>query len=523
MKITRASMLFFLVMMPGLLLLASCGGGGGGGGGVTSPVGTGSVGVVLTDKPAELDEVEEILISITGVELLGADDGNKTTLYSGPARGPFDLLELEDESRLLTFDDDVPSGTYCKIRLTLSDLTLVFNNGDPDFHPKLPGNNKLDLEARSCFHVAPGSSVYLQLDMDAKSIHVVQTGNGKRKYNFRPVVFIDVMDADFDSKLVRLENGVIRDIDSVNGTLLLCDFDYDSDREKDDDYDDDDDYDERHTHNDADDCVTIAIKDTAAFDNIANDGINTTSGGDAIPLDELLVPERVGTRPVTVVGYMRNHDEVEHHDDDDDDDNDHHHPRLEALVVELGRFLSLDGNVARDASDIRFNMDVAPGQVVSPDDELPVKLQETTRLVNGTRIMNPLGDPLKTSDIIVPRAVLVDGVLAVSSVDPDYLNSALVIVDTTDTGDAADVARGIIAEDPDTDGLRLKADDFPCERMLDAVYDVDYGTVMTVYVATSGGSFWSDSSYLERGQEIDISGNCSGTTLVADAIIVLED
>jgi hypothetical protein len=117
----------------------------------------------------------------------------------------------------------------------------------------------------------------------------------------------------------------------------------------------------------------------------------------------------------------------------------------------------------------------------------------------------------------------VDGVLAVSSVDPDYLNSALVIVDTTDTGDAADVARGIIAEDPDTDGLRLKADDFPCERMLDAVYDVDYGTVMTVYVATSGGSFWSDSSYLERGQEIDISGNCSGTTLVADAIIVLED
>ena len=569
MKTTRASILFYLTMISGVLLLASCGGGGGSGSGsAVSSVETGSVGVVLTDKPAELSDIDEILISINRVELLGGNDDNKATLYSGPARGPFDLLELEDESRLLTFADDVPSGTYCKIRLTLSNLTLVFNNGEPDFHPKLPGNNKLDLNARDCFYVAPGKSVYLQLDMDARSIHVVQTGNGKRKYNFRPVVFIDVMDADFDSKLVRLEEGVIRDIDTVNGTLLLCDFDYG------------DDYDERNSDDGSDDCVTIAIKDTAAFDNIDDDGINVTSGGDAIPLDELLVPERIGTYPVTVVGHMRNHDYDDHdgddghHDDDYDHDNDdghhdddydhdgddghhdddyddgrdndrdgddgdgdgdhdnhadhdddyHHHryPRLEALVVELGSFLSLDGKVASGASDIRFNMDVAPGQEISPDDELPVKLQETTPLVNGTRIMNPLGDPLKTSDIIVPRPVLVDGVLAISSTDPDYLNSALVIVDTTGSDDADDVAEGIIAETSES-GLRLKADSFPCEDMLDAIYDVDYTPSTTVWVATSRGGYWSDTDYLQPRQEVDISGTCNGTVLEADVIIVREN
>lgn len=503
------SLYFKLALMSGLLLLASCGGGGGGGGGST-PVGTGSVGVVLTDKPAELSEVDKILISITGVELLGADDGNRTTLYSGPARGPFDLLELEDESRLLTFDDDVPSGSYCKIRLTLSDLTLVFNNGDPDFHPHLPGNNKLDLNARECFHVAPGSSVYLQLDMDAKSIHVVQTGNGKR-YNFRPVVFIDVMDAGFDSKLVRLEDGTIRYVDSENGTLLLCDFDY-GDR-----------YDERTIDDGSDDCVIIAVDPdaTAAFDNVPNDGINTTSGGDAIPLAELLLPERIGTQPVTVVGRLRNHPEVEHHDDDDDADR-HHYPKLEALVVELGNFLSLDGNVANDASNIRFNMNVAPGQVVSPDAELPVALQATVPPVNGTRIMTPSGDPLASSDITVPRDVVVDGVLALSSTGPDYLNSALVIVDTSDNSGSNDVAHGYVAE-TSADGLRLKADDFPCEAVLDAIYDVGYLASTTVYVATSSGGFWSDTGYLQPRQEVDISGNCSGTTLLADIIIVLED
>ena len=129
-------------------LIGACGGGGGG----SSDLGSGAVTVALTDKPANLDDIDEILITITAVEIF-AEDGGKVTLYSGRPRGPFDLLKLEHESRPLAFDPDVPAGRYCKIRLTLSDLELVFNTGEPNFHPKLPGNNKLDLNPRECFHV----------------------------------------------------------------------------------------------------------------------------------------------------------------------------------------------------------------------------------------------------------------------------------------------------------------------------------------------------------------------------------
>jgi hypothetical protein len=489
-----------------VLFLAACGSGGGGGGsgggggdgGATSS-GTGAVGVVLTDKPAELSEIDEILISITGVELFGENDERKVTLYNGPARGPFDLLKLEDESRLLTFDDKVPVGTYCKIRLTLSDLELVFNTGEDPFHPKLPGNKKLDLNARDCFYVAPGDTVYLQLDMDAKSIHIVETKKGT-SYNFRPVVFIDVINKNFPSKLIRLEEGEIRAINRDEGTLLLCNFSYGY-----------------RAKGGRDDCVTVRIKDTAAFDNIEDDGINETSGGNAIPLDELLIDGREGTRPVTVVGLFSQGDDVVHHDGDEN-----YYPVMDGLVVELGRFLTLNGRVANDASDTRFNMELAPDQAISVDGVLPVALQPTDPPVNGTRIMNRYGDALKTSDIIVPRPVMVDGVLMLQSGgDPDYYNSALVIVHDIAIMDS-DEATGIIAEEVVPGSLRLSADSFPCEEGA-GTFEVTFDSGTLVYISTSTGGEWGDTGDLRLGQDVDIRGVCDGTSLAADAIIIRED
>ena len=103
---------------------------------------------------------------------------------------------------------------------------------------------------------------------------------------------------------------------------------------------------------------------------------------DAIPLNELLIEERVGTQPVTVVGLFSQGDDVVHHDGDEN-----YYPVMDGLVVELGRFLTLDGRVANDASDIRFNMELAPDQAISVDGVLPVALQPTDPPVNGTRIM----------------------------------------------------------------------------------------------------------------------------------------
>lgn len=467
------------------LLLSACGGSSGGG---SSDVGSGSVTVALTDKPANLSDIDEILITITGVEIF-ADNGSKTTLYSGRPRGPFDLLKLEHESRPLASGSNVPSGNYCKIRLTLSDLELVFNNGEPNYHPKLPGNNKLDLNPRKCFYVARGSKVYLQLDMDAKSIHVVQTGN-KKHYNFRPVVFIDVIQRDFPAKLVRLEDGVIREINREEGKLVLCEFSYGE-----------------SARGGFDDCMTILIsRDTSAFDNMDSDGINDVSNGDAIPLAELMVPERVGERPVTVVGRFSEYD-----------NDGYNYPVVDALVVELGEFLDLDGTVAAGASDVRFNMNVYPDQAIQPQGELPVVLQPAPAGGNGTKILSRSGEELSSADIFPPRHVMVDGVLILS--DPDYLNSSLVFVDTSDdTGN--DEVSGMI-EEVSEQSLRLVADTFPCESGA-GTFNVSFDSSTIVFRSTESGGEFVDTGSLAPGQDADISGSCVGTTLDARTVIIRE-
>lgn len=475
-------------------LLAACGGGGGGPGSAgtgTSP-GAGAVGIVLTDKPANLGEIEQILMTITAVEILADGDQGKVTLYSGRPRGPFDLLKLEHEARPLAFSAEVPAGTYCKIRLTLSDLELVFNNGEPNFHPKLPGNSKLDLNARKCFDVVPGATVYLQLDMDARSIHVVQTGNMKR-YNFRPVVFIDVMDGHFPAKLVRLEGGVIREINRQDASMLLCEFHYG-----------------RGGNGGAEDCMNILVsRDTSAFDNFANDGVNDASDGDAIPLAELLDSRRVGATPVTVVGRLSS-----------SNSGDGNRPVLEALVVELGGFLNLKGSVASGASDIRFNMTVDPSEGIQTGGELPVALQPAPPGGNGTKILSPSGDALTGADIVPQRRIMADGVLILAQASPDYLNSSLVIVETPSAG-GKELASGVI-EGLNADTLLLGAASFPCEAGTGS-FVVSFDTDTVVYLSMESGGQFVDTSGLAVGQNVDISGDCDGTTLAAKAIIIRHD
>jgi len=322
--------------------------------------------------------------------------------------------------------------------------------------------------------------------MSANSIHVVETGNAK-KYNFRPVVFIDVIQGSFPAKLVRLENGVIQAINTEAGTLRLCEFTYGE-----------------TARGDVNDCMTVRIsRETSAFDNI-DDGFNDISDGDAIPLSDLMVPERVGERPVTVVGRFSN-----------DSNSGNAYPVVDALVVELGGFLDLNGNVASAASDIRFNMTVDANQAIQPQGELPVALQPAPGGGNGTKTLTPSGQPLSSAEIVPLRQVIVDGVLILS--DPDYLNSSLVLVDTSDNTQN-DEASGIIQE-VFAQELRLTADSFPCEAG-SGTFDVSFNSSTVVYRSTASGGEFVDIGGLAPGQDTDISGSCAGTTLAATTIII---
>jgi len=274
------------------LMLASCGGGGGGGGDtpvaappppppVAAPPDTGTVGVIITDAATE--DFSQILATITAIELLG-DDG-RTTIFSGSET--IDLLKLRNFTELFSVTDGVPAGDYSKIRLILSSLTLVRldDNGNTieSANVALPGNGKIDLNPRQTFFVMPGSTLLLELDVDAKkSIKVVSTGNGN-SYRFRPVVFVKIYERDQQDRLARV-HGNVDSIDEAAREFVLCQSDFVSDP-------DDEDSDAR----DDDRCLTVETDDdTGIF------------GADGEPADftALMVGD-----PLTAIGNLRVSDE----------------------------------------------------------------------------------------------------------------------------------------------------------------------------------------------------------------------
>jgi len=484
---------------------------------------------VLTDAPADPSLFSSINATIERVELIGGD-GGRVALFEGPAE-TVDLLRLRNEAVPFTFRDDVPVGTYCKVRLTLTNprgLELVLAADGSSYFPKLPGNGKLDLLARDCFTVSPGASVTLQLDMDAgNSIHIVQTGS-KTDYNFRPVVFVDIINTSFTGKLVRLE-GVIADYDATAQTVLLCDA--------------------LPTHQDGDpDCASIELgADSAFFDNL-------TLGGDAAPLADLLTESNRG-QPAAAVGRLRmlaidletpavpaaewpasglcrlwdTASALPASDDvacDDPslivpaglvliDENGvvvvDHRPRLalDGLAVETGSFAQVYGAVAIDATEAGFT--------VNAPDAMAVTLQNPVGY-NGTRILSKEGELLDYTAILVPRAVKLDGVLT----SPTELKSAVVIVDTDVMGTT--VAGGVIGSLA-SGGFTLipEAGTTPCGVSGDLSVVLDGDTTVTTVTITASLVDVSPGGILEAGQTVAVSGLCGAASLAADSVVVVDD
>lgn len=536
-----------LFSLPVLALLISCGGSSTDESTGSTAQRTGTVGILLTDKPADPALFLSINAAIESAELIGGDDdAGRVVLYSGPTQ-TFDLLRLRNEAIPFTFNDEVPTGNYCKIRLTLSDLELVLADETPDdttdnvtYHPNLPGNGKLDLVAKDCFEVGPGEVITLQVDLDAaNSFHIVGNNNG---FNFRPVVFLDVLSQEFDSKLVRLE-GTLAKTDDDEMLLLLCEA-------------------IPTAHSNSEGCVEVRLgDDTAFFDNLDHEGMPRA-------LDELFLPEKLG-ETLTVIGWPQywvppymNIDVPEGHyptpgecilwmvgvepgqqeDSIDCDDvpdelpqdtvlvnhegpqKDRHHPLMvmDGLVIERGEFLQLEGEVATavDVDTNEFTMNLADGAPITVEDALSVLLQQgETDDINGTRIVSKAGELLEAGDIQAMLPLQVDGVL---DIDTDTLKAALIILDTATlgseqvTGTIQAVEEGYLTLVPDADtvcGIETEL------LMVHLSEEVDLLTV----VITDEESVINPGGTLEIGQTIGMNGNCETTGYETDNVVIVDD
>jgi len=489
--IQRLTVAFSVIALAAALV--SCGGGGGGSTDTSQAQGKGTVGILITDKPADPALFSSIIASVEKVELMGSEENGRITLYSGPVK-EIDLLRLRNESVPLAFKDDVPVGKYCKIRLTLSDLELVLTDNTTD-HPKLPGNGKLDLVVRDCFTVVDGEVLTLQLDIDAgKSIHVVEN---KKGFNFRPVIFVDVLSHDFDSKLVRL-SGEITEVDNDSETLLLCDAIPSKDM-------------------DNQGCVKIHFGENSAFfDNVSYEGAPRA-------ISELLADDKL-SMDLTVVGWARSSTKADY----DDDKPVEYYPllQLDALAAELGNFLQVEGTVVVNADMTGFAMNVSSGGPVISDSALTVMYQPLLYPdqpgINGTRIVSKSGVLLLPLDVKEPLSIQVDGTLElIQDADP-MLRAALVIIDKAALG--VEQVTGVILS-VGTNTLVLAPDaDTVCgietsQLMVDLTSDVD---ILTVTI-TDFSSVIAPGGTLEAGQTVGMNGTCEVPNYQTDNVVIVDD
>lgn len=152
--------------------------------------GTGMLNVRLTDAPIDMSTVQSVIVTLTGVIVYPAETldpmGMATetapiTLLTHPAT--FDLLTLTGGATELLASGEVPAGDYSRIRLEISDATLVNKDGTTQTLKIEP--NKVDVPIR--FHVTANADNTLTLDFDAAaSVQVNDTASGT--FILRPVV-----------------------------------------------------------------------------------------------------------------------------------------------------------------------------------------------------------------------------------------------------------------------------------------------------------------------------------------------
>ena len=390
-----SNVLVLLLMLGSTILAVACGDSGSGSGG--SPE-TGGVALVLMDAPT--DEFVQVLVTVTRIVLLPdeADEDDEQlepeTIFEG--RETFDLLSLENVSEPFAVADDIPVGKYSKLRMEVEEIELVRMDGEEGFEsvfPKLPGGDRIDLNSRGGFFVAPGVTLVIRIDVDARnSIQINETGNGN--YIFRPQVFVEIMLAELPGRLIFVE-GIVRGIESAESSaqIWLCEVAI-SHRDR-------DGLDDEH-------CLTVfGNEETCVFD----------ESGLPSDLNAIDVGDRIG-----VLGKFIFDDEDRF--------------AIDAEVIELGgseSFVSLTGVASSDydaqAGTILVDLDLDPGQGDGLDSTIVVEVAEETKSFSAD------GEPVDPEAIVVGTRLEVDGVLELSSDSPDLIRAAVIFVSEIATPD----------------------------------------------------------------------------------------
>jgi len=447
---------------------------------------TGSVAVLITDAP--IDDFDQFWLTVTEVSLLGDEGG--VALFAGSKT--INLLDLNSHADLFSLADNIPAGSYYKIRMQVENPQLVrldgLGNVLETVVPNMSASGKLDLNPRSDIVVVAGETLALQIDLDVKkSIHLIQ--NKKGEYRFRPVVFVDVLTQEMTGKLVRVK-GVVDDVNEYEGSFKLCqtgmvvgrrgyhvDHDEDTDDEEHDKYDYDDERDHHHQPT-LDHCINVSTSmETDFFD----------ESGEAVTF---VYPQDY--QQLTVLGYYQDLQDTQ--------------IGLDAQVVELAPWDTFKQFMGIVES---IDLDNQQFQMRASNDELV-----TVQLSEAGKIFSMSGMMLSQDELQLDLQVKVEGVFY----EVDALIKAAVIFIDEQTQAVDKLSGAIVALHDDMQGF----------DMTDAVLG-DRCTMVNqdsnIYLLSmENGSFSSQQvnfSALQLGQKLDVYGsfNLSGC-FVADNILL---
>ena len=144
--------------------------------------GTGHVAVRLTDAP--LDDFSTANVTITRVDLIGADSTRTHTLSSASQR--FDLLRLRNGVTAALGGADVPEGRYQGLRLYVADGATVTMKADGSTETlKVPSGTQSGIKVNfPAFAVTDSTTLTVDFDVNDSFVKAGNSG----KYIFKPVL-----------------------------------------------------------------------------------------------------------------------------------------------------------------------------------------------------------------------------------------------------------------------------------------------------------------------------------------------
>jgi len=143
---------------------------------------TGNFQIYLKDQPIDIDNAEEILVTISEISIQKAEEGF-LTVWTGPEE--YDLLKLRNKEEKI-LEITLAEGTYTQIRLVVTEGQIVIAGESHEM--KIPSS---EVKIPLVFNIIEGGETIILLDFEAEySIHVVNAGQSEQ-YILRPVIRVE--------------------------------------------------------------------------------------------------------------------------------------------------------------------------------------------------------------------------------------------------------------------------------------------------------------------------------------------